>query len=123
MTKLHSVGQVSITVHDLDRAVEFYRDVLELPFVWQTNGMAFFICGNVRLMLSVPERPEFDHPGSVIYYTVDDIHRAYNELRLKGVEFHGEPHEIGKLRNVTVSMAFFNDPEGNMLAIQSEVTS
>lgn len=121
MTKLHSVGQVSVTVHDVDRAVTFYRDLLELPFVWQTTRMAFFMCGDVRLMLSVPEKSEFDHPGSVIYYAVDDIHEAYDQLRSKGVEFSDEPHEIGKLGDVTVYMAFFKDSEGNTLAIQSEV--
>lgn len=123
MTKLHSVGQVSITAHDVDRAVKFYRDILGLPFVWQTAGMAFFMCGEVRLMLSVPEGPDFDHPGSVIYYAVDDIQEAYDELKSKGVEFKGVPHEIGKLGDITVYMAFFNDSEGNMLAIQSEVQS
>lgn len=123
MTKLHSIGQVSVTVHDVDRAVKFYRDVLGLPFVWQTNGMAFFMCGDVRLMLSVPEGPEFDGPGSVIYYAVDDIYQAYEDLGSKGVAFKGVPHEIGKLGDVTVYMAFFNDTEGNLLAIQSEVTA
>lgn len=118
--KLKSVGQVSVRVNDLNRAVQFYRDILELEFVWQTNGMAFFMCGDVRLMLSVPEKPEFDHPGSVIYYTVDDVHETYNELKLKGVEFHGRPHEIGKLGDFTVSMAFFTDSEGNTVAVQEE---
>ncbi|QSO52700.1 VOC family protein [Alicyclobacillus curvatus] len=122
MTKLQRVGQISMTVHDVDRAVAFYRDVLGLPFVWQTAGMAFFMCGDVRLMLSVPEKAEFDHPGSIIYYAVDDIYETYEELKSKGVEFHGDPHEIGKLGSVTVYMAFFNDSEGNMLAIQAEVS-
>jgi len=122
MTKLRGVGQVSITVHNVDRAVKFYRDVLELPFVWQTTGMAFFMCGDVRLMLSVPEGPEFDHHGSVIYYAVNDIQEAYDDLRSKGVEFTRPPHEIGKLGDVTVYMAFFHDSENNLLAIQAEAT-
>lgn len=85
--------------------------------------MAFFMCGDVRLMLSIPEKPEFDHPSSVLYYNVDDIHEAYEALSSRGVIFRGEPHEIGKLGDRTIYMAFYSDSEGNTLAIQSEVVA
>jgi hypothetical protein len=58
-----TIGQASINVHDVDRAVAFYRDTLGLRFLFQAGPkMAFFDCGGVRLMLAVPEKPEFDHP-------------------------------------------------------------
>ncbi|MCL6599931.1 MAG: VOC family protein, partial [Alicyclobacillus macrosporangiidus] len=54
---IEKVGQISVNVHDLQRAVVFYRDTLELPLIWQGPNMAFFACGDLRLYLSVPERP------------------------------------------------------------------
>lgn len=122
MATISKLGQVSIAVRDLSRAVAFYRDVLELQYIWETNGMAFFQCGEVRLMLSLPENSEFnaDHQSSVLYYTVEDINEAYDDLLSKGVVFKGKPHEIGKLGDRTIMMAFFSDTEGNLVAIQSE---
>lgn len=118
---IEKVGQISVNVHDLQRAVVFYRDTLELPLIWQGPNMAFFACGDLRLYLSVPERPEFDHPSSVIYFQVRDIHEACGTLTSRGVELLGAPHEVGRLGNVAVWIAFFRDSEGNTLAVQSEV--
>ena len=121
MGRIRNVGQISVTVHDLSRAIPFYRDVLGLQYIWETNGMAFFQCGEVRMMLSVPENSEFDHPSSVVYYNVDDISETFNDLVARGVVFQGTPHEIGKLGDRTIMMAFFSDSEGNLAAIQSEI--
>lgn len=123
MEIIHNVGQISIPVRNLARAVTFYRDVLGLQYIWETNGMAFFQCGGVRLMLSLPENQEFSFDGqnSVIYYNVNDINEAYDELISQGVVFKGKPHEIGKLGDRTIMMAFLSDTEGNLVAIQSEV--
>ena len=52
------IGQISINVHDLDRAIAFYRDKLGLPLLFTGGKLAFFDCGGVRLMLSPPEKPE-----------------------------------------------------------------
>jgi predicted enzyme related to lactoylglutathione lyase len=118
---IEKVGQVGVRVHDLPRAVAFYRDTLKLPLIWQGPNMAFFACDDVRLYLSVPEHPAFDHPSSVIYFQVGDIHAACSALTSRGVELLGAPHEVGRLGHVSVWMAFFHDSEGNTLAVQSEV--
>ncbi|QQE79131.1 VOC family protein [Alicyclobacillus sp. SO9] len=123
MRIVRNIGQVSISVQDLQRAIAFYRDVLGLEYIWETGGMAFFQCGEVRLMLTVPEgedTPSGDQT-SVIYYNVDDINETYNHLVSQGVVFKGEPHEIGKLGDRSILMAFLNDTEGNLMAIQAEV--
>jgi len=75
--ELLQVEQIAINVHDVDRAVKFYRDVLGLPFLFQVPQMAFFQCGEVRLMLGIPSEPEFDHPSSTIYFRVADIEAAH----------------------------------------------
>lgn len=115
------LGQVSVNVHNLDRAVSFYRDSLGLPLLFTTGDLGFFNCGGVRLMLTPPEKPEFDHPGSVLYFMVPDIQAAYRQLLAKSVAFEGEPHLIAKLPDHDLWMAFFRDTEGNLLALMSEV--
>ncbi|KIL42355.1 glyoxalase [Gordoniibacillus kamchatkensis] len=118
---IRKLGQVSVPVKDVARAVVFYRDVLELKLLFQTGNMAIFELDGLRLLFSVAESPEFDHPGSVLYYDVPDIHAAYELLRSRNVEFLGAPHAVGKLGATEVWMAFCRDTEGNVLAIMSEV--
>ena len=77
---LAAIGQIGIAAHDLDRAVAFYRDVLGMRFLFRAGDLAFFDCGGIRLMLSLPERPEFAHPASILYYRVDDLPAAHAAL-------------------------------------------
>lgn len=120
-TKLSTIGQIAMTVKDLARAIEFYRDRLGLRFLFQAPpALAFFDCGGVRLMLDVPEDKEFDHPGSILYFKVDDIERAHADLKSRGVAFRREPHLIAKLPDHELWMAFFDDSEGNTLALMHE---
>jgi len=118
---LDRIGQIAINVKNLDRAVAFYRDVLGMRPLFQAPKLAFFDCGGIRLMLSLPETPEFDHATSVIYYKVDDIKAAHTVLRGRSVSFDGEPNLIAKLPDHDLWMAFCRDPEGNVLALMSEV--
>ena len=60
--KLSQVEQIAIIVHDVDRAVTFYRDLLGLPFLFQVPQMAFSQCGEVRLMLGIPSAPSSTIP-------------------------------------------------------------
>jgi catechol 2,3-dioxygenase-like lactoylglutathione lyase family enzyme len=117
---LSRIGQIAVRARDLDAAVAFYRDVLAMPFLFRVPNLAFFQCGEVRLMLSPAERPEHDHPGSVIYYRVDDIRAAHATLKERGVAFIDEPHLIARLPDREVWMAFFHDVSGNTLALMSE---
>ena len=115
------VGQIAINVHDIERATTFYRDTLGLPFLFAVPNMAFFDCGGVRLMLGAAERGEFDHPASIIYYRVDDIHGAADSLVQRGVRFEREPHLVAPMPDHDLWMAFFRDADDNMLAIMAEV--
>ena len=119
---ISGIGQISITVHDLGRAVAFYRDTLGLPFLFEAPPkMAFFDCGGVRLLLGVPEDAEFDHPSSVLYYKVGDIHAAWQALSEAGADLRSPPHMITRMQGHELWMAFFRDSEGNTLALSSEV--
>lgn len=121
--KIHGVGQVSIPVSDIDRAVEFYRDVLEIPFLFQVPGspaMAFFQCGGTRLYIVNPESHDPSPGSSVLYFTVDSAQEAAEELKAKGAELESEPHIIHQTENYTLWMAFFRDPDRNLMAVMSE---
>jgi len=117
---LSRIHQISMRVHDVERAVRFYRDALRLPFLFTAPPrLAFFDCGGVRLMLSTPE-PGFDHPGSVLYFAVEDIRQMHETLTSRGVVFRTDPHKIATLADREVWLADFGDTEGNTLALMSE---
>ena len=118
---LSQIGQISITVHDLERAVAFYRDTLGMKLLFEMPPkMAFFDCGGVRLYLAQPEEAEFDHPASILYYKVDDIQGAWSALRDRGADLVREPHVAAKMPDHELWLAFFKDTEGNTLALMSE---
>ena len=114
------VGQIAMTAHDVDRATRFYSDVLGLKLLFRAGPLSFFDCGGVRLMLARPEKPEFDHPGSVIYFKVDDIETRHRELQGRGVAFIDSPHLIARMPDHELWMTFFRDTEGNTLALMAE---
>ena len=118
---LGAIGQIAVNAHDIPRAVHFYRDALGLRLLFEVPPkMAFFDCAGVRLMLSLPENAEFDHPGSVLYFRVDDIMTAHAALRERGVSFVDEPHLIARMPDHELWMCFFRDTEGNTLALMAE---
>jgi methylmalonyl-CoA/ethylmalonyl-CoA epimerase len=118
---LSSIGQVAVNVHDVGKATVFYRDTLGMKFLFAAGDMAFFDCDGVRLMLSLPEKPEFDHPSSIIYYRVADIQRAYEILSSRGVRFEEKPILVARLQDNDLWMASFRDVDDNLLALMSEV--
>ena len=120
-TTIQNIGQIAINTHDLPRAVAFYRDAVGLEYLFEAGPLAFFMCGDVRLMLSVAESDEFDHPSSIIYFRVEDIDAARAELAGRGVPFDDEPHLIAEMPDHELWMTFFRDPDRNMHALMSEV--
>ena len=118
---LGRIGQIHLSVADVDRSVAFYRDVLGIPFLFAVPGqqMAFFECDGVRLYIGVPESEEF-RSRSTIYFSVEDIDAAYAKLRERGVSFRGAPHLIDRTQSSELWMAFFTDADGNNLALMAE---
>ena len=94
---LSRIGQISMRARDLDRAVRFYRDTLGLKFLFAGPNMSFFDCGSIRLMLSLPSEPKFDHPASTSTTRVADIHATHDVLASRGVHFDQPPHFVAQL--------------------------
>jgi len=119
---LNQIGQIFVNVKDLDRAIAFYRDTLGMTFLFTAPpNMAFFDCGGIRIMLGTADRPDLDHPASIIYYKVDDIERVYETFKARGVEFIIKPHLVAPMPTYDLWLADFKDSEGNFVALMSEV--
>ncbi|MBL8524625.1 MAG: VOC family protein [Betaproteobacteria bacterium] len=121
---LGPIGQIARTVKNIQAAEAFYKDVLKLPHLFTFGNLAFFDCGGVRLFLSESEgKGENRGDGqSILYFRVPDIHTAHEQLKSRGAEFTDAPHMIHRHADGTEEwMNFFNDNEGNPLAIMAQV--
>ena len=83
--------------------------------------MAFFQCGTVRLMIGASDKPR-SAEGAILYLRVTDIRGAHAALKNRGVTFVEEPHRVARLKNHDLWMCFLKDPDGNTLALMSEIT-
>lgn len=119
---LGPIGQVLIPVSDIERATAWYRDVLGIPFLFAFPGMAFLDAGGVRLYLAKPTEPGFDGRAT-LYFRVGDIDEAVAVLEARGVVFSGRPHLIFDDGTQQTWMCFSKDPDGNNVALMSEVPS
>ena len=117
---LSRIGQMAVNAHDVERATAFYRDVLGMTHLFAVPGMSFFDCGGIRLMLGEATKEEFDHPASIIYYTVEDIAAAHETLVERGASFDSAPFMVHKTEEAELWMAFLRDTEDNLLAMMSE---
>ena len=121
---VQAINQVSVSVSNLERAIEFYRDRLGARYLFtvEPSLLAQLDVGGVRLMLDGPAHSQGEKPGATtIYFRVDDIDASYQAMRARGVQFDAAP--ICQYRNDSVEgwMAFFGDLDGNRLALASEV--
>ncbi|SRR5258708_7500276 len=117
---LAQIGQIAIIVQDVERATAFYRDTLNMRFLFAFPGLAFFDCGGVRLMLSRTEDPKLDHHASILYYRVADIEAAHAALVARGVRFERGPHLVARMPDHELWLADFYDSEDNFLALMTE---
>ena len=116
------IGQLLIPVEDFEKGTAFYRDVLGIPFLFSAPPqMAFFNCGGIRLLVGVMPAGEKAQRGSAIYFQVEDIQAVFSELNAKGVRFRAEPHVVHRTPKSELWLSEFSDPDGNQLALMSEV--
>ena len=120
---LSAIGQISLSIRDVARAERFYGVTLGLSHVLTFGDLTFFDAGGVRLYLH--RRDEADwRPGSILYFLVDDIHAMQGVLTERGARFTGAPHVIytDDASGTEEWMTFFEDGEGNTLALMSRVS-
>ena len=107
---------VTLPTCDFETADEFYGDVLGLPRAkrWGSMPAGEFETGNLTLavMQSDAFGIEFRPTSTPLELRVDDVPAARAELERRGVTFRGEILDSGSCHQ-----AFFEDPDGNLLAI------
>ena len=119
-----SIAQLLVPVSDFEAGVAFYRDTLGIPFLFRApTQMAFFNCGGVRLLVGVMPDGQQAQRGSAIYFKVADIHDVFETLVEAGAAFSGKPHLVHKTAETELWLAEFKDPDGNQLALMSEIQS
>jgi methylmalonyl-CoA/ethylmalonyl-CoA epimerase len=118
---LSQIGQISVNVHDLARAAVFYKETLGMKHLFTVPPkMAFFDAGGIRLMLAIPERPDLDHPSSILYFKVADIESTHAALQSRGVHFETKPMLVAPMADHDLWLAEFRDSENNVLALMCE---
>jgi catechol 2,3-dioxygenase-like lactoylglutathione lyase family enzyme len=118
--KLGQLGQIAMTVKDVDASVKFYRDVLGVPFLFQVPNMAFFDLDGVRLMITGGEGDGDSHGASTLYFRVDDLEGAHQALGARGVALVDTPHKIADMPDHELWMCFFRDPDGYLMGLMAE---
>jgi catechol 2,3-dioxygenase-like lactoylglutathione lyase family enzyme len=107
---------ITVATKDFDAAAAFYGGVLGLPESkrWGKMPAAEFETGNltIAVMQSDAFGLEFRANNHPIEFHVEDFEAAQAELKSRGVEFKGETIDSG-----VCYQAFFEDPDGNTLAI------
>ena len=107
------VWDVTFTVSDLRRSIDYYENVLGLAKKYEFETYAGFDCGGVEIGL-VPGRTSKVHSEEpCVDFLVRDLDEAYGVLRARGVRFVKEPHGTqwgGRI-------ALFTDPDGHLLQL------
>jgi predicted enzyme related to lactoylglutathione lyase len=103
-----------LPVDDLERAKKFYRDTLGLPikFDFPEMGMTAFKVGDQEPAIIAQDKTKHPQARPSILFVVEDVKKAYQELKGKGVKFLSEPYEI-----YTGMAVQFEDPFGNSLGL------
>lgn len=118
---IETLGQVALTVRDVERSMAFYRDAVGLPFLFApAPTLAFLMIGDVRLMLSTPEGDFTPGGSTVLYLRVADIEAEYAALAARGVPFIDRPHLVARMPDHELWMCFLRDPDGHTLALMCE---
>ena len=114
------LGQVSLTVDDIDTAERFYGETLGLRKLFRFGDLVFFDCSGVRLFIEKSNSKPFTPASSVLYFRTPDIGMAFQQLKSRGVSFVDSPHMIAPMEDHDLWMTFFKDPSGNTLALMHE---
>src|SRR5271154_6718939 len=95
-THLDRIGQVAISVSDLARSKDFYQNKLGMKFLFDAGSMAFFQCGDIRILIGASDKP-IETSSTILYFKVGDIHAVHTHLAGKGVTFTDPPHLVAKM--------------------------
>ncbi|MFY1703865.1 MULTISPECIES: VOC family protein [Micromonospora] len=109
---------ITVLVTDLDRSLDFYRDVLGFTEVDRGAGNAVLASGSTRLVLrEVSEAAPISRRLVHVNLEVNDIQAAYERLRDTGLRFTYAPRVVNRGTKLEVWAAAFRDPDGHGIAL------
>lgn len=115
------LGQIAITVSDVEVVLPFYRDVLGLTFLFSPGPtLAFLQCGTVRLMLSAPQGAGTVGGNSVLYFRVHNITDAHRDIVSRGARSEREPQLTARMPDHELWIGFIRDPDNNLIGLMEE---
>jgi catechol 2,3-dioxygenase-like lactoylglutathione lyase family enzyme len=110
-------------VDDIQKAKHFYEDTLGLEVSEEFGLLHLHLAGGTDVLIY----PKADHTPAtftVLNFPVDDIDRAVDELKERGVTFERYPDleadEKAVFRGGGPYIAWFKDPAGNILSVLQE---
>jgi catechol 2,3-dioxygenase-like lactoylglutathione lyase family enzyme len=107
-------------VDDLQKAREFYGDVLGLKTSEEHGLMTLHLAGD-RDTLVYPKPDHTPATYTILNFPVDDIDAAVEALASRGVQFERyagmNQDEKGVMRGQGPDIAWFKDPAGNILSV------
>ena len=117
MIVIESVNYIGITVSDLERGVQFYKDLFDFDTVdnISTAGQAFLKMGDIMLALEEVEGYKaVDDMGASVSFYVDeeDFDDAVDDLKEADIEIISGPENLRKGQRVV-----FLDPDGNRIEL------
>lgn len=119
---LSEIGQIAITVRDVSKASEFYRDVLGLKFLFSAGpNLAFLLAGSVRLMLTTPQGAGAVSGNSILYFKVVDLAPTHAAILARGATNGHDPRMVARMPDHELWTAFVKDPDGNLVGLISEI--
>lgn len=115
---LGPIDTVRLFTKDLDKALAFYRDMLEMEPAIADEAMAIFVTGSVKLMVELIDEEDAaaeDLVGRLtgVSFAVEDIRGAVAALSAKNVSFEGRP----EVQPWGGALAHFFDADGNVLTL------
>jgi predicted enzyme related to lactoylglutathione lyase len=113
------IVQIGLWMKDLAAARDFYERTLGLKLMFAAPQMCLFQVGAVRLLMGHAP-PGTPSGNSVVYFSAEDLDSVHEALVAAGVKILRAPHMIAELPHADLWMCEFLDPEGNVLAVQSE---
>lgn len=116
---LGPIMQILVPVSDVDRAAEFYEQVLGLPLLYRFPGNAFFDAAGVRLYLATPTQPGYDGVAT-LYFRVDDVTATLDLLESRGATVRERPEIAHRDPEYDLWLAFVADPDGNNIGLMRE---
>lgn len=116
-----ALGQIAVTVSDVDAALAFYRDALGLAFLFRAGpDLAFLDAGGVRLMLSTPQGAGSVGHNSVLYFKVTDIEPVFDAIVARGAVRERPPQLAATMPDHALWIGFLRDPDGNLVGLMEE---